>query len=67
MRSPLYAWDDGEWVHLWVREGTGDVFLDPDPEQIDDGDWPGFVGGIRVRGAVFDRLVAAVNKARSIS
>ncbi len=53
MRHPVYAWDDGVFIHLWARNDQKDAQAF---HQDHDG-YPDFDGGIAMKLDVFDVLV----------
>lgn len=54
MRWPLYAWSDGQRMHIWVRSD-----LDADDFTSEPDDLESFLCGIGFPDALFDQLVVA--------
>lgn len=54
MRGPIYAWGDGEDVHIWVAGYPDDAY----EESVWAADYPGVARqGIRLPAAAFDAIV----------
>jgi hypothetical protein len=51
MRSPVYAWSSGEFMHLWVRPDEKQVYGLDDPEGYH------MEAGVAMRSDLFDALV----------